>query len=474
MKRAGVRALRAAALVSCGYGPVAWGQPYPASTVITEVSFDFATHARLAPGSDNWPITWADDGHQYGAWGDGGGFDGTNQDGRVSLGVARIEGPLSSHQGFNVWGGFNPENPAQFTGKSYGILSVGGTLYMWVSPDPKPHLTEARIAFSTDHGATWQQSSWAFTFADELTIPTFLNFGQDYAGARDGFVYSYYIHPQYGPGESTAAEAVNGFHVHAPGELYLSRVPSDEILTEGSYEFFGGLDTGGDPLWTSDRTEKQPVFRDANGVGWNVSASYNAGLGRYLLMTEHTLTHQAHLGMFDGPEPWGPWTTVVYTDAFGSGEIELTTFYWSFSNKWTSADGRSFTLVFTGRASNDSWNVVEGAFEAESPAAGGAGGAGGSAGAGGATSTGGSGGAGLDAGAAPAGTSSTDDGCGCRVESLAARRDERTSPPAPWWMLPLVVAARRGARKRRPRQPDTAARRSAREHDAARADTVSS
>lgn len=63
--------------------------PYPSSPVIEKVAFDVATHERRAPGSDNWAITWADDDHQYAVWGDGGGFGGTNSDGRVSLGIAR-------------------------------------------------------------------------------------------------------------------------------------------------------------------------------------------------------------------------------------------------------------------------------------------------------------------------------------------------------------------------------------------------
>ena len=48
--------------------------PYPPSQVISSISFDWSTHARRAPGSDNFPITWADDNNQYTAWGDGWGF----------------------------------------------------------------------------------------------------------------------------------------------------------------------------------------------------------------------------------------------------------------------------------------------------------------------------------------------------------------------------------------------------------------
>ena len=83
----------------------AQASPYPQSSEVTDVTFDWSTHNEEAPGSDNWPITWADDGHQYTSWGDGGGFGGTNFDGRVSLGVARVEGSASSYQGYNVWGG---------------------------------------------------------------------------------------------------------------------------------------------------------------------------------------------------------------------------------------------------------------------------------------------------------------------------------------------------------------------------------
>lgn len=335
--------------------------PYPSSPVIARAEFDFATHQRHAPGSDNWPTTWADDGHLYAAWGDGGGFGGTNSIGRVLLGVARIEGDPPRYAGRNVWGGFEPERPAQFGGKSYGILSVGGVLYMWVAPQPNPHLDHSRIAWSKDRGATWQLAGWKFPFEHALTIPTFLNFGRDYAGARDGYVYSYYIHPAWGPGRATKTPA-HTFDVHQPGRIHLSRVPKDAILDEARYEFFTGLSAAGRPSWSHHRSRKRPVFEDANGVGWNVSVSYNPGLRRYLLATEHTETHAGKLGIFDAPEPWGPWTTVAYEDAWGAGHFEVTTFYWNFTQKWLSADGTAFTMIFTGKNSNDSWNTIAGRF----------------------------------------------------------------------------------------------------------------
>lgn len=334
--------------------------PYPPSPVIERVEFDFSTHRRLAPGSDNWPVTWSDDDRLYTAWGDGGGFGGTNSRGRVPLGVARIDGDAADDSGHNVWGGWNTDHPAQFGGKSYGILSVGGVLFMWVACQPNPHLGACRLARSADHGATWSLADWAFRFEDRLTIPTFVNFGRDYAGARDGFVYSFYIEPAWGPARSPTGPY--GFDVHKPDRLYLSRVPKDAILDRACYEFYSGLAADGRPAWSGDVHDKRPVFEDPNGVGWNLSVSFNPGLRRYLLCTEHARTHAGRLGIFDAAEPWGPWTTVVYADDWGAGEIEVSTFYWSFPTKWLSADGARFTLVFTGKNTNDAWNTVGGRF----------------------------------------------------------------------------------------------------------------
>lgn len=341
------------------WAPCAGAAPYPDSAVLKDVVLDWSTHDRRAPGSDNWPVTWADNDHQYTSWGDGGGFGGTNSNGRVSLGVARVEGSATSHQGFNVFGGVNPERPAAFGGKSYGILSVDGTLYLWVSPgSDTTGYAEARLYSSSDHGRSWSRNDWAFTKDDGVIFPTFLQFGRDDQDSRDGFVYVYASHLQN----------AGALSVQKPGEMTLMRVPKDTILVRSAYTFFNGLDAGGNALWTADCSNRAPVFRDANGVGWNVSAAYNAGLNRYVLVTEHNVSNSGDIGMFDAPEPWGPWTTVLYTSDLGGDQVPDEIFFANFSNKWTSADGRDFTLIFTGTGESDSWNTVDGRFIVRGPA----------------------------------------------------------------------------------------------------------
>src|SRR6266849_4380956 len=73
--------------LSSGAADAAASSPYPPSPVIESITWHWETHRTAALGSDLWPITWAADGHLYAAWGDGGGFDGTDQDGRVSSGL---------------------------------------------------------------------------------------------------------------------------------------------------------------------------------------------------------------------------------------------------------------------------------------------------------------------------------------------------------------------------------------------------
>src|SRR5437763_1365992 len=49
-------------------------------------------------------------------------------------------------------------------------------------------------------------------------------------------------------------------------------------------------------------------------------------------------------GVYDAPEPWGPWTTAYFTPKWDVGPGE----HADFPAKWMSADGRTLHLVFSG------------------------------------------------------------------------------------------------------------------------------
>tara|TARA_R110002049_G_scaffold4601_5_gene32518 strand:+ start:720071 stop:723112 length:3042 start_codon:yes stop_codon:yes gene_type:complete len=360
--------------------PSSFDLPYPSSQTIAGLTFDWTTHNRHALGSDNFQLTWAADDNLYGAWGDGGGFGGTNNLGRANLGFARIEGPAADYQGFNVWGGFESEHPATFNGKSWGTIALDDTLFMWTVPDVPPnlpyrnHFEHAELARSLDHGATWTKAEWKFNEVENLSVPTFLNFGRGNAGVpqrMDGYIYSYFIRPEKPDLEQMGPKG-RGLRTQVPGDIYLARAAPDELFeSRESQEFFTGVDDGGKPTW-GGVADKQPVFSDASGVGWCVSAAYHPGLDRILLTTEHGISHHGQLGIFESPNPWGPWATVTYfqpTAPFGSERLgsdlpwRNNVFFASFPTKWF--DGDTFTLSFTGSGSgsdNDSFNTVRGTF----------------------------------------------------------------------------------------------------------------
>lgn len=337
--------------------------PYPESTVIKEISFNWSSHIRLASGSDNWPVTWADDGNQYVVWGDGGGFGGTNSIGRSSIGVARIEGNWHDFKTTNIWGGNKSENSHDIIGKSYGILCVEKVLYMWVGmfQTNSDQFNETKIAYSKDHGASWEFSDWAFTREEGVMMPTVCNYGKNYDGAKDDYVYFYLIRFQSYSGADDYQDKVDWLNVQKPGMIDLARVPKNDILNRSAYTFYAGKKNR-KPNWTKEIKKRMPVFENTSGVGWCISASYNAGLQRYILSTEHTETHRGNLGIFDAPEPWGPWTVIYYQNNWGEGHFPANTFYWNFSNKWTSEDGKAFSFIFTGRKENDSFNLIRGKF----------------------------------------------------------------------------------------------------------------
>jgi hypothetical protein len=331
--------------------------PYPPSTVIREISWLWETRQTAALGSDLWPVTWGPDNHLYAAWGDGGGFGGSDSDGRVAMGIARIEGEPSRWRGININGGKNPEHPAAFSkkGKTAALLFVDGILYSMVNLEdrPWPDVTHA-LAWSADKGATWTRADWVFPHGEGNFQPAkFLNSGCNYHGLPsqlDRFVYI------YGPRQS--AERGSG------NRLYLARVPRKKLRDRSAYEFLSGFDSGGHRVWTSDSTMAQPIFADPNGVTPG-GVVYNPGLKRFLLTCFHTGPSQ--LGAFDGPTPWGPWTTISYDEHWGQMGDAGEGLSCEFPQKWMSRDGLTLWSIFSvygdggkiGINAHDRFNLVK-------------------------------------------------------------------------------------------------------------------
>jgi len=335
--------------------------PYPPSPVLRGVTWHWETYKTAALGSDLWPVTWADDNALYTAWGDGGGFGGSDSLGRVSLGFARIEGGPENFRGINVNGGLNAEHPAAFSkkGKASGIVCVNGTLYADINlQDGKWPDVHHVMAWSTNHGATWSKADWMFgKGAGEFQPGRFLNFGRDYSGVPAhlaGFIYLYGF-TQPVQGETTDA-------------LYLARVPKEKILERAAYEFFAGCDADNRAKWTTNFSAAAPVLADKGGIT-PCSAVYDPALKRYIAAAFHEGPGQ--LGIFDAPEPWGPWTTVAYYEDWGRMGAAGEGLGCDFPGKWMSEDGLTMCCIFSvyggsakqGLHAHDRFNLVKVTFE---------------------------------------------------------------------------------------------------------------
>jgi CubicO group peptidase (beta-lactamase class C family) len=304
--------------------------PYPASSVIATLEWaPRETIKRDAKGCDNWPLTWADDDHLYGAYGDANGFP-PFLNRKLSCGLARISGGPEDFSGVNIRSDdFEEPGDGPKGRKASGLLMVDGTLYVWLR-----NAGNSILGWSADHGRTWAYADWKFTTG--FGAPTFLNFGRNYAGARDHYVYIY----------STDSDSA-----YLPADrMVLTRVPKERLRDRSAYEFFVAIDAVGQPTWTADIKQRGPAFVHPSRC-YRSGVTYNAALRRYLwcqVMPESTDSRgprfQGGFGVYDAPKPWGPWTTAYFTNDWDVGPGDTN----SFPTKWMSADGRTMHLVFSG------------------------------------------------------------------------------------------------------------------------------
>lgn len=315
--------------------------PYPPSPVIRSIEWAPATTIRrAAEDSDNWPITWAADNAIYTTWGDGTGFAPKVPE-KLSCGFARITGGPEDFIGTNLFS--LGEQPGQGRNglKSWGILAVDEVLYLWFGHADKKG-GGAQLAWSRNQARTWSFADWSFP---EFGLVGFINFGRGYAGARDNFVYAY---------SHDAAKA------DAPADRFiLMRVPKNRLPERAAWEFFAGCDVAGLPGWSKDLNRRAAVFEHPDGC-LRSAITYNAGLRRYFWWQAlpQPRSHPDRgdtrfaggFGIYDAPEPWGPWTTVYYTEKWDVGPGE----HGDFPAKWMSPDGKTIHLVFSGE---DSFSV---------------------------------------------------------------------------------------------------------------------
>jgi hypothetical protein len=314
-----VRSSRAALLVGFALWSLAAparaaSPPYPPSEVVTGIAWETGTYRWSGGGGDIWPVTWAADGPLVTAWGDG--LLGCRR--KASYGVARITAEQPATAALRtVHCGPGPMH----RGKVWALVATPGRLWAAMSEQAASSFGGHPIWLSTDGGRSWDAPADPLAFRPD----SFVQFGQGNAGAPGGYVYLF---------DSTGTAA------------RLIRAPADRVGDDAAHEYFSG--SAAAPAWSADAADARPVFADPAGV-WRPAVTHVPGLGRYLLTVAHATTalpSANRLGVFEAPEPWGPWRTVHYVDDFlglrGGYHLGM-----HFPVKWQSADGGTLWATFS-------------------------------------------------------------------------------------------------------------------------------
>lgn len=320
--------------------------PYPRSEIIKRLMWEPAENiirmgkgyqppdlSKSPDGSDNWPVTWADDDNLYTGYGDGYGFDPILPE-KLGLGFASISGEPPKVEGVNIRSNAENKGMGRSGKKASGILMVNAILYMWLfHADEKGG--QAQLIWSQDHAKTWSFSDWKF---EEFGLCAFINYGKNYSGSRDEYVYTV---------------THDGSMADAPSDrMILIRVHKNHITDRNAYEFFVYMN-GDQPVWSSDINKRGAVFKNSDAC-LRSGISYSAALRRYLWW-QHIPNEPGHkdrgdtrfvggFGIYEAPEPWGPWRTVYFTEKWDVGPGERA----EFPTKWMSKDGKSLYLIFSG------------------------------------------------------------------------------------------------------------------------------
>ena len=273
-----------------------------------------------------------------------------------AIGVSRITGTPPNLTGYETWEGDAYGQECCWTpwnGKSWGMISVGTErLHMWYTIG-RPRYTgfiEARIASSNSSGRRWSKADWAFTPADGVLMPSFLQIGRGYTSSElppEIMDYVYSFHARYVE------------HPDAQARIDLMRVPKRRIGHRGEYEFFSGTDFTGAPICSKDLKQRVAVLQKPHVLDAPPTVAWNPHLRRFIMAMGHVPedeTTERGVGFYEARQPWGPWYRIKEIDQFAEGTIFLD----QFPTKWMNAD-RSAWMAFTGpdKPGGQEWDALD-------------------------------------------------------------------------------------------------------------------
>ncbi|TFG50880.1 MAG: DUF4185 domain-containing protein [Candidatus Brocadiia bacterium] len=343
--------------------------------------------------SDTWYPSWAADGNLYSPWTDGwaprldGGREKSSSSG-YSLSKPDIKRQATTGQAVMI--GDDPLNlkihslglvgadPYPYGGRypcgslvhngvwyygTYCLAPYADTVYgterynwPWLGP-----LVGFRV--STDFGKSWKETPhthekslfgetgmWGYPV--KIGSPHFVDFGRNMEHSPDGKAYLV----GHGAEDPDPKPRFANLSWITGDQVYLIRVvPSIENINDMSkYEYFGGHDKNGAPIWSNNFENIKPLLEWNNNMGC-VTITYNAPLKKYLMCVTDgwTTASKMHSYILEADKVTGPWKLVTYMKDFGEQAYFL-----NFPSKFISDDGKTLWLCYSANFARN-WRDIE-------------------------------------------------------------------------------------------------------------------
>ena len=356
--------------------------PFPASEQFEGV--EFTGRYRNYSNADTWYPTWAEDGNLYSPWTDGYLLD--NGDKYVHFQregeFAKPDDPKFPKNCYPCNSGNNElagrkaataqakivgsdpmdlrvinvaprveADPAPYIGRyPCGSLCHNGVWYFGTYSIWGPAGLGPLVGFrySTNYGQTWVETTCTPTqpllgenpakAPVKIGAPHFVDFGKNMQHSPDGKAYLV----AHG---SSRREAKPEWQMG--DQVFLVRVtPSPATINDPkAYEYFAGYGAAGEPRWTREFDQIQPLLSWEGRLGI-VTASYVAPLKKFLMFISRATSLASDAPhdtlILEADTVTGPWKLVEYLPAFGPNA-----YFVNLPTKFLSDDGRTGWLCYS-------------------------------------------------------------------------------------------------------------------------------
>lgn len=177
-------------------------------------------------------------------------------------------------------------------------------------------------------------------------VPHIVDFGKNMENSPDGKMYMV----AHGSLQKDQEDRKANLSWITGDQIYLCRVvPSPETVNNvKAYEYFGGHNSKGKPIWTNSLSRAKPIL-DWNNTCGGVTVTYDKPLKKYLMCVTNGGNTESMYDSYilEADKITGPWKRVTYMKNFGTQAYFL-----NIPSKFISPDGRSFWICYSANWQN--------------------------------------------------------------------------------------------------------------------------